>query len=323
MEEAVLDNLLDVVLSEMAPHHVNIIALRTKRIEIVNTYTNTGELDAGFVATGLGYVPQYLTTDELGRIYAASNAYNASGWKIRIDRLLDSGILDPNYTPVILGITGSGQPLGIIQMKVNRFNELFVTLRPVTGVSSMDPAPLINNEPVIPGGTTQVYGYTPVFKFKENGEWDKSFKNANLNSAPTAIYDVTSSTMLPNDNVTGVDGNVVMFYTNIYNPITGFRQRMPISFDKYGAPIRLAGQDYEAQVRWESSKQMLGLTNGRSIAFGTGYTKNPSGGWSAISSLVAGYYKNSAAMKIIHKPTRATAGPDLIVRDVVVTEMEY
>lgn len=286
-------------------------------------YTNDGELDITFVATGLGYVPQHITTDKSGRIYTASDPYNASGWKLRIDRLLASGILDPNYTPIIFEIAGVGQPLGIIQMRVNELNELFVALRPVTGVSSLDPSPIINGETVIPGNTTQVYGYTPVFKFKETGVWDKSFKNENLNIAPTAIYDTTGSNMLPNDNVIGVDGNVVMFYTNIINPITGFRQRMPLSFDKYGTPIRLAGQDYESQVRWDSTKQLLGLTNGRAIAFGMGYTKNPSGGWSALTPLVAAYFKNASGMKIIHKPTRATAGPDLVIRDVAITELGY
>lgn len=286
-------------------------------------YDTNGDLDLGFNFTGLGYVPQCLTTDKIGKIYTASNPYNASGWKIRIDRFLPTGTIDPDYTPIIFGITGTGQPLGIIQMKTNEFNELFVAMRPIVDVSSLNPSPTINGESLIPGGTTQVYGYLPVFKFKQDGTWDKTFVSSKLNNSPVSIYDPAGSSMLPNDAVLSVDNNTVVFYTNVSNPITGFKQRMATAYDKVGSPIRLGGVDYENQVRWETSKQMLGLTNGRAIAFGTGYTRNPSGGWSNLNSLVVAYYKNAAMMRVIHKPTRMSAGPDLLVRDIAITEKEY
>lgn len=299
-------------------------AIGTNATTRVYRYNNLGELDTTWSATGINYIPSVITTDKLGRLYTFSNPYNSSGWKVRGDRLNQDGTLDPSFTPIIFTITGSGQPLSVVQAKVDKFNQLFVSVRPVTGVSSIDAAiPVINGVPVVPGGTTQVYAYTPVFKFKETGEWDQSFANQQKNISPESSYDITSSTLNVNDSVLSVDGNNVNFLTNIKNPITGFLSRTPMAFDKYGKPIRLSGSDYELQVRWTAAKNMIGLMNGKTIVFGTAMIRNPSGGWNIATGVVAAYYQNGVTMKIVHNATRAIAGATLVVRDVVTTELEY
>lgn len=301
--------------------HVN--ALSTRPNTRLYRYDQTGQLDSSWNASGINYVPTVVTTDKLGRVYTFSSAYLDGGWKIRGDRLKPDGSIDNTFTPIIFTATGSAIPLPISQIAVNASNELFVMIKPDNGVSSLGgEIPIINTIPVVPGGVEQQYGYTPVFKFKENGQWDRTFVNEQKNLAPTALYDNHGSNLSVNDQVLSVQGQHINFLTHIQNPITGFKHRTPLALDKTGKVLRLSGVDYETQIRWVTTKNMVGLTNGNNLIYGTALLRNPAGGWLAETGVAALYYSNGIVKQVIHAST-VQAGTALTVRDCAVVEQEY
>lgn len=288
----------------------------------VYRYNLFGVLDTGFSITGITYVPTMLAISRSGKIYTVSDVYLDTTKKIRIDKLLSDGTIDTNFVPVIFEITSNDDPLSIADIKVVDGGGFYVVVNPIEGVSSIDPCPVINGVPVIPGGNTQIYAYNPVFKFLNTGAKDPNFNNELKNNAGVSIYKHTGSNMQVGDNVIAPNSNGVVFFTHTANPITGYDHRSPISFDASGNQIHISGNAYASQIRWDSAKQMHYQSNGKLVVYGKAMLRLPTGGWSELRSIVALYLKSGELDEIIYT-TPNTTGPLLEVLDVVTMQLEY
>lgn len=289
----------------------------------VYRYDLAGVLDTGWDATGIAYVPTALAVDRNNKVYCVSPQYtDVTVKKIRIDRLLATGAIDNTFTPVILAVTGGGDPLEVVDIQVVDTGGFYIALKPVVGVSSLDPAPIINDVPVIPGNNTQIYAFNPVFKFLETGDKDPQFNNELKNNASVSIYKPIGSNMQTGDRVITPYAGGVGFFTHIQNPITGFEHRTPMGFDNKGAPLRISGNAYASQIRWDSARQMIHQSNGRMVVWGKAMLRASGGGWTDLKSIVALYLTSGELDDIIYTAP-ASAGPLLEIRGVTIMQLDY
>lgn len=286
----------------------------TDLITKVYRYDNDGVLDTSFVVTGITYVPSMIAVDKNNKIYTVSEQYDDAGVnKIRIDRLLPTGAIDLDFAGIILTKTGSGALHGVIDLTPVESGGFYLAIGTGTNLSSVtaDNIPVVNGTPLVPGGELQVYAWNPVIKFKETGELDAGYKNRLLNSSPDSVFKPTAS-ITNNCRVLAPRLNGVTFITNKTNPITGFEQRMPISFDDKGDLLTLSGLAYANQVRWESVTGVHYQTNGKTIVYGVGLTKLPAGGWSTQRQLAVLYLKSGEIDNIIYSSPEVAGSPAVI-----------
>lgn len=278
-------------------------------------YDNLGILDLSYVATGITYVPTLVAPDKNNKLYTVSPTYSDAGInKIRIDRLLADGTLDLDFASIFLTKTGAGALHGVIDIQPNDDGGMYIALGAGTDLSSItvDNIPVVNGSALVPGGEMQVYAWNPVIKFTETGAIDTEFKNRLLNSSPNSILKPTAQ-IVPGKHVLAPRSNGVAFVSNINNPITGFEQRLPLSFDKEGDLLTLSGISYANQVRWSLVKDVVYQTNGKFIIWGEGVTKIPSGGWTNTRQLVAMYLKNGELDTVLYSSPEVAGVPAVIV----------
>lgn len=278
-------------------------------------YDNMGALDIAYIATGIAYVPVLIALDKNNKLYTVSPQYSDVGInKIRIDRLLEDGTIDPDFAAIILTKTGSGALHGVVDIQVNDVGGMYIALGSGTDLSSItvDNIPVVNTAPLVPGGEMQVYAWNPVVKFTESGAMDTVFKNKLLNSSPSSILKPTAA-IAPGKHVLAPRTDGVVFVSNINNPITGFEQRLPLSFDAEGDLLTLSGISYANQIKWSDVKDVVYQTNGKFIIWGEGVTKIPSGGWTNTRQLTALYLKSGEMDTVLYSSPEVAGVPVAIL----------
>lgn len=286
-------------------------------------YTNAGVIDDTFLATGITYVPKNAAVDRLGRIYTVSDVYDDGGiYKYRIDRLNDDGTIDLTFSPVIMSKTGNGFPQGLVDIEPADAGGFYIMINNQSPTSmDQDNIPIINGVPIVPGNETQVYAWNPVIKFRENGLLDTTFANRLLNNAPNSVF-VPSADVNGGNSVLAPRGDGVTFVTNKNNPITGYEQRMPMSFDNTGAPIRLSGVSYANMLRWYTVRSTAYQSNGKLIIHGSCHVRLTDGGWSTPRNAVAIYLKSGEQDDIIYVAPE-NAGNPVGIHNFCLLQQEY
>lgn len=286
-------------------------------------YGNDGVLDTTFIATGITYPPVNVALDRLGRIYTVSYPYDDAGiYKFRIDRLLDDGTLDLAFAPVIISKTGTGFPPGLIDIKADENGGFYIALNSSEPSSvDADNIPIINGVPLVPGNESQVYAWNPVLKFRDNGVLETDFKTRLLDYSPSSVFKQSANVNAGN-NVLAPSGTGVTFMTNKNNPITGFEQRMPMSFDLAGNPIRLAGASYAQMLRWYNVREIAYQSNGKMIVQGECHTPVVGGGWSTPRHAMAIYLKSGEQDDIIYVAPE-NAGSPVNITSFCLFQQEY
>ena len=161
----------------------------------VYKYNAAGERDTAWSITGLNYKPNMIRVDTNGRIYTVSPSYSDSGRKIRIDRYNPDGQVDATFTPIFISMTDGSEPYVVNNISFDNLDDFFIALNASSSPSSIGATIAINGVGVIAGNQSQVYGYLPVFKFKENGSLDSTFKWEQKDFMPDVVINTAAGAL--------------------------------------------------------------------------------------------------------------------------------
>jgi hypothetical protein len=257
-------------------------------------YLDTGLIDYSF-STTLSYIPSVIALDKNAKLYTVSDVILDSGVKkIFIDRLLSTGAFDTTFNRVVFTSIDTTDPLPVVQVKPLDDGSFYIVLNPFYGVSTATRPPVINGVSVFTPGLSD-HAYNPVFRFRPDGTWDTEFANKLLTNSGDSIYNSTGSNLTIRDSVLNVEANIVSFFTNKANPFTGYRHRMPISFDRYGNQIYLATDDYLRTFKWIDAKEIIPISNGGFISYGN-VTLNTDDPMQNTTLCIVGKYKANGAV---------------------------
>lgn len=289
----------------------------------VYKYDIDGQLIDWTVAD-LAYVPKQLAIDKNGKVYTVSDIYTDVTKKIRIDRFLSTGEVDLSFMSVILGITGSQDPMAVVDIQPVDNGGFYIALEVTRseGTLSLGYVPIINDVPIIDGGETQIYAFNPIIKFTEDGTRDTNFNILLKNNEPNSIYTITNTNQVVGDRVLAPRLDGVTYFTNRLNPITGFIHRAPISFTTAGEQIRISGNAYAGQIRWLDAREVHYQTNGKYLVCGSALLRLPQGGWSDAKSIVALYLQSGELDTIIYTAP-VVAGPALAIHGCGILQLDY
>jgi hypothetical protein len=272
-----------------------------------------GLYDNSFSASALTYAPKLVHVSKEGRIYTLSELYTGqwdhdndagtpaiSVGQRRIDRFLEDGTADPSWTTTIIRATGGQTPWEVAYIEQNYAaglpNGLYIAFEPTTVPNSQGQVPVINGVSMIPGGEPE-YGFLPIVKLLQSGLIDSAFNPRQVSYSPEAIFDSTGVDLGENC-IASTDAGCV-FMTSIKNPITGYRQRLPLYFKADGTLTRLAGDEYINTYRWTNVAKIYALSSGSFVAFGTARLFDPAGGWQDPRDIVVTYQKDTRAQGIV------------------------
>lgn len=281
-----------------------------------------GAYDNGFSVPGLQYAPKLVHITKENKFYTVSDQYtgqwdhdndsgtpNVSVQQRRIDRFSTDGAIDPSWTVTTVRTTGGLAPWPIAYIEQNYVagapNGLYIAFEPPGVPNSQAEVPVINGVAMIPGGEPS-YGFLPVAKLLQNGLIDLAYNPRQVSYSPEAIFDKTGVTLVENCIASTEQGCV--FLTSIKNPITGYRQRLPLYFTADGSLTRLAGDEYINTYRWTNVAKIFALSGGGFIAYGTARLFDPVGGWQEPRDVVVAYQRDTRAQGIVHAVATSLLG---------------
>lgn len=273
-----------------------------------------GAFDLSFSLLSLEYQPTDVYPTKEGKFYTVSHVFYGD-WDIdnnpatlpvsvpqlRIDRWLSSGDVDPSWTPTIIRATGGNTPWPVVHIEQNYVanvpSGVYIGFEPFDVPNSQDNVPVINGVDMIPGGEP-VYGFLPIVKLLQNGLIDSAYNPRQVSYSPEAVFDHTDVELERNCLASTDQGCV--FMTSIKNPITGYRQRLPLYFNADGTLVRLSGDEYVNTYRWTNKAQIFALDNGNFVAYGKARLFDPVSGWQDPRDIVVSYQKDARALGFIH-----------------------
>lgn len=301
--------------------HANIIDPTS--VNSVHKFSVSGLRETTWSITGLSYKPDLIRVDHKGRIYTVSAPYNDPNQKIRVDRFLADGTTDAAFTPIFLSMTDDSTPFKVNNITFDNMDDFFIGLNPRIAVTSIGATVAINGTGVIPGGQSQVYGYLPVFKFKENGSLDTGFKWEQKDFMYDVVIDHSAGVFDYATNTVHSTIQGITFLTYADNWVTGVSSARPVSYDVLGAPVLLSGKDHFDMPYWNVSvNTLLACKNGRSYMYGEASFRNPAGGERVTKNVLVAYRSDSSFEKIVYT-TPTVAGPALKVTKACLYEFPY
>ena len=289
----------------------------------VHKYSAAGERDTVWSIAGLNYTPDMIRVDTKGRIYTVSPSYSDSGRKIRIDRYNSDGQVDATFTPIFISMTDGSEPYVINNISFDNLDDFFIGLNASSSPSSIGATIAINGVGVIDGNQTQVYGYLPVFKFKENGSLDSTFKWEQKDFMPDVVINTSAGALNNAKSTAAATAQGVSFLTYAENWVTGVLTARPVSYDVNGQPIFLSGKDHFDMPYWSvNTDSLLICKNGRTYMYGEASFRNPAGGERVVSNVVVSYRADGSFDRIVYTaPT--VAGPALKITKAALFEFAY
>jgi hypothetical protein len=249
--------------------------------------------------------------------------YQDTGSKVRIDRFLPDGSEDQAFVPIILSMTDGTTPFAVNAITFDSMGKIYLGLTPIALTSSIGPVLMINGTAVIPGNTTQVYGYLPVFRFEETGTLDSAFVWEQKEFMPGSILETNGNTLANAKGLVSVNIQGITYLTYAENWVTGVKSIRPVSYSPVGAPVLLSGKDHYDMPYWDTGvTEFLGCRNGKSYIYGQASFRNPAGGDRVVKDVVAIYRADSSFDKIVFTaPT--VAGPALKITKAALFEFAY
>jgi len=290
-------------------------------------YDESGAQDTTYNPSAIAYKPTLLSVVSDGSLYTVSPIFtaplafnnNTPSKQIRIDRLLASGQLDVDFSPVIISANGGDNPLPVAQIVPFATNGFWMALVPLYGVSVTSVSPVVNGIATVPGGVVDAYSWNPVFRVSQSGQVSPNYKQLLKNNLDKSIFLYSGSSFKIGDDVLSCDQVDATFLSYKDNPITGFTHRQPISFDSAGKIKLLSGDEYAQQYRWESVKNVISEPDGRFVTYGRLAPQLIDGGFGPVSLCVARYNKDGSVDKLIYKqPAGTTLGTVLTLEKVLV-----
>lgn len=295
-----------------------------------------GGRDGGYSAATLPYRPVSMKVDSAQRLYTVSGIYEgeydddanpntplALGSMVRIDRLLPTGAVDTTFTPIVIRHT-SGDPwrvggLALAETRDGVPDGIYLSLIPTGPLSSYHEAPIINNVPVTDPIAVGEFTYVPVFKFHENGTWDRTFVHYQSRYKSDAIYQVSGTKMVQGTSALGVFDKHPVWFTNRQNPMTGHIHHFPTRYSPTGALLPIDGDAYEVMPRWINASTLTVLSDGNILVSGNAYTVLPNGEWAVPKYIVASYNASTTPDTVIFESP--TAGGNSQIKGFVAVEV--
>lgn len=272
----------------------------------VYRFNNDGTLDSAFTIPNLPYIPACLRLDDEGKIYTASAQRLATTptsplvaeEHVRIDRFLPNGQIDVGFNPVIITTTGVGTITPVVDIKPFNLLGAWILLKPINGTSTSVQSPVINLLPLVPGGTATDGSFNPVFRINYDGSYYTAFKPLLLNNSSDTVFidtvQITADTLAVNGS-----NEKVSYLANRINPINGYLQNSLVSYKADGSLVQLVNASLVDEIKWDTIKEAIALSNGNTVVYGSGKVKLSNGGWSAAYDRAALYNKDSQLLRTL------------------------
>lgn len=239
-------------------------------------YLSNGRKDS-FFNPAITYRPNFARIANDGRIYTVSDVlllpdqYNSFTVtkQIRIDRMLDTGAIDPTWNTVYIRSSDANYDAPkVLDLLPLNSNGVMLYFKPPSGLNNLSPVPVVNGERIF-STTIDTFPFTwnPAARLNEDGSLDKTFKS----NLPTFNEGAVSS----NVNYLNKPGNYLVENNNSIiemvfrlNPISFYEHIQPLEFSKIGSLEIFNADYYINQPKWSSFEYLFGQSNGKFLVFG-------------------------------------------------------
>lgn len=288
--------------------------LGTNLVNNLYRYNNDGSLDTTYIPTGIDYTPSTISLCDDGKLYTASNQYvvvvvdpftlnNVNVRRIRIDRLNIDGTLDTTFTPIIITSTSITTVPSVVQiLPINSLGG-WVALKPNDIIATGSVITIVNDIPFASprddsdgtGGSINI-----IFRFNQDGSFNTGFKQLLANNDPNSVY-LDSVEFQPGAKVLNATPNYVTLMTKRVNPLTGYINRSPISFDMNGNIYNAMPESSLEDVRWVTVDDLINQYNGNFLVRGKAISRNVNGGWNPPGPMIVEYNEKSQLVQVLYE----------------------